>query len=153
MDNHPSVMQTMTLKVWCWASRRHRCVKTLMHKSISSGAQHVTLQKCFSHPSFSCLLLFSNPTPPIKLKLGLQICGRLLIATHLDQSNYVANHKQGAVNIVSRSQLDMTTTPPRFPVQGHITNKHQWRCSKASLARTISGTWVMGLGYLPSNLQ
>ncbi len=31
------------------------------------------------------------PIQPIKLKLGLQIGGRLLIATHLDQSNYVDN--------------------------------------------------------------
>jgi hypothetical protein len=38
------------------------------------------------------------PTPPIKLKLELQVGGRLLIATHLDQSNYIANQKQGAVN-------------------------------------------------------
>jgi hypothetical protein len=38
------------------------------------------------------------PIQPIKLKLGLQIGGRLLIATHLDQSNYVDNHKPGVVN-------------------------------------------------------
>ncbi len=38
------------------------------------------------------------PTPSIKLKLGLQVGGRLLIATHLDQSNYPANQKQGAVH-------------------------------------------------------
>jgi hypothetical protein len=37
-------------------------------------------------------------TLPIKLKLGLQIGGRLLITTHLDQSNYITNQKkQGAV--------------------------------------------------------
>jgi hypothetical protein len=38
------------------------------------------------------------PTPPIKLKLGLQVGGRLLIATYLDQSNYIANRKRVAVN-------------------------------------------------------
>jgi hypothetical protein len=54
----------------------------------------MTLQKKFLHPSFS----YFFPTPPIKLKLGLQIGGRLLIAKHLDQSNYLANQKQGAVN-------------------------------------------------------
>jgi hypothetical protein len=37
-------------------------------------------------------------TPPIKLKLGLQVGGRLLLATDLDQSSYLANQKQGAVN-------------------------------------------------------
>jgi hypothetical protein len=39
-------------------------------KSICSGAQYVTLQKHFSHPSFIVICFF--PTPPIKLKLGLQ---------------------------------------------------------------------------------
>jgi len=41
------------------------------------------------------------PTPPIKLKLGLQVGGRLLITTHLDQSNYLANQKLGAVNYLA----------------------------------------------------
>jgi hypothetical protein len=38
------------------------------------------------------------PTPPIKLKLWLEVSGRLVIATHLDQSNYLPNQKQGALN-------------------------------------------------------
>ncbi len=44
------------------------------------------------------LVSYFFPTPCIKLKLGLQICGRQLIVSHLDQSNYLANQKQGAVN-------------------------------------------------------
>ncbi len=52
------------------------------------------MKNYFSHPSFS----FFFPTPPTKLKLGLQKGRRLLIATHLDQSNYLANQKQGAVS-------------------------------------------------------
>jgi hypothetical protein len=44
------------------------------------------------------LVIYFFPIRPIKLKLGLQIGGRLLIATHLDQSNYVDNHKLGVVN-------------------------------------------------------
>jgi hypothetical protein len=49
---------------------------------------------------FHIQVLVTNffPTPPIKWKLGLQVGGRLLLATHLDQSNYLANQKQGAVN-------------------------------------------------------
>jgi hypothetical protein len=51
-------------------------------KSITIGAQCVTLQKYFSHPS---LLLFFFPTPSIKLKLiGLEISWKL-IANHIDQ--------------------------------------------------------------------
>ncbi len=42
-------------------------------------AQYVTLQNYFSYPS---LVL---PIAPIKLKLGLQIRGRHLVANHLDQ--------------------------------------------------------------------
>ncbi len=45
-------------------------------QSISTNAQYVTLQTYFSHPSFQ-LLTFFFPTPPIKLKLGLQVGGRL----------------------------------------------------------------------------
>jgi hypothetical protein len=87
------------------------------------------------------------PTPCIKLKLGLQICGRQLIVTHLDQLNYLANQKQGdkynftvfmrhfqdssraledvhfsrAHSSLLVSPLDMTSaTHPKFPVQGHI---------------------------------
>ncbi len=44
------------------------------------------------------LVIYFSPTWPIKLKLGLQIGGRLLIATHLDQSNSLAHQKQGAVS-------------------------------------------------------
>jgi hypothetical protein len=52
-------------------------------KSIFSGTQYVNLQKYFSHPS---LVIYFFATPPIKLKLGQQIGGGLLIANHLDQS-------------------------------------------------------------------
>jgi len=49
---------------------------TLQTKSISSPVQNVTLRKYFSHPS---LVLYSFATPPIKLKLGQQIGGGLLV--------------------------------------------------------------------------
>jgi hypothetical protein len=44
----------------------------------------VTLQKYFSHPSFSYLLFLQSPLT--KLKLGQQIGGGLLIANPSDQS-------------------------------------------------------------------
>jgi hypothetical protein len=46
--------------------------------------------KYFSHPS---LVMYSFATPPIKLKLGQQMSGGLLIANHLDQSLQCANQK------------------------------------------------------------
>jgi hypothetical protein len=63
----------------------------LTSKNISSCAQYVTLQKYFSYPS---LAIYFFQTPPIKLKLVLQIGRRLLTATHLNQSNYLANQQQ-----------------------------------------------------------
>ncbi len=47
--------------------------------------------KIFSHQIW---VIYFFPTSPIKLKLRLQIGGRLIIATHLDQSNYLANQRQ-----------------------------------------------------------
>jgi hypothetical protein len=44
----------------------------------------------FSHPS---LVMYSFATPPIKLKLGQQSDGGLLITNHLDQSLWWANQK------------------------------------------------------------
>ncbi len=83
-------------------------------KSICSGAQYVTLQKYFAHPS---LVIYFFPTPPIRLKLGLQISGRLLIATDLDQSNYLANQQQVlvfAVPFTSLSKLEKNARPKPF---------------------------------------
>jgi hypothetical protein len=39
------------------------------------------------------LVIYFFATAPIELKLGLQVCGRLLIATHLDQPNYLPDQR------------------------------------------------------------
>jgi len=57
--------------------------KDMCSKSISSGAQYVTLNKYFPRP---ILVIYFLATPRIKLKLGQQTGGGLLIANHLDQS-------------------------------------------------------------------
>jgi hypothetical protein len=49
-----------------------------------------TLQTYFSRPS---LVIYIFATPPIKLKWGLQIGGKLLITSHVDQSWWLANRK------------------------------------------------------------
>jgi hypothetical protein len=59
----------------------HLDSETMLY-SISSTALSMTLQKYFSHLS---LVVYFSPTPPIKLKLGLEIGGELLIANHLDE--------------------------------------------------------------------
>ncbi len=55
------------------------------------GAHYVPTQ-IFLPSKFSYILFWRGPT---KLKLGLQISGRLLIANHLDQSLWLTNQKQG----------------------------------------------------------
>jgi len=62
-------------------------------RSISSGAQYVTLDskiKCLS------LAVYLLAIPPIKLKLELHIRWGLLIAKHLDQSLWSTNQKYWA---------------------------------------------------------
>jgi hypothetical protein len=61
---------------------------------ISSGAQYVTLQKYFSHPSLVIYFL-SNPTHKTKTRTPNKWETTKVIATHLDQSNYVANYLHG----------------------------------------------------------
>jgi hypothetical protein len=100
------------------------------------------MQPCTKISHIQALVINFFPTPPIKLKLRLKVCGRLLIATHLDQSNYLANEKQGAVNsydlIVFKRLLQGSSRAVkavgfcsassgwtdeshlRFPLQGHI---------------------------------
>jgi hypothetical protein len=105
----------------------------------------LSMQPCINVSHIQVLVSNLFPTPPIKLKLGLQAGGRLLTATHLDQSNYLANQKQGPVNKYELTvfirlfpgsgsckffqpprsppvdSLDWTDEPhPRFPGQGHI---------------------------------
>jgi hypothetical protein len=63
-----------------------------MNKSISQRCSVCESAKKILTSKFSYTRFF--PTPRIKLKLGLQIGGRLLIPTHLDQSKYVANQQQ-----------------------------------------------------------
>jgi hypothetical protein len=78
------------------------------------------------------------PTPPIKLKLWLEVGGRLVIATHLDQSNYLANQKQGAlkkydlivfIRVLQGSSRALKTV--QF-LQGPSTGFHSWTASKIS---------------------
>jgi hypothetical protein len=88
------------------------------------------------HGSFSHLL-FQNP--PIQLKCGLHRRGRLLIPTHLDQSNYLANQKRKYsqlkhgltpfIRLLQASEswawvfhrIGLIAVPdPGFRVQGHI---------------------------------
>jgi len=78
----------------------------LVLQLLSCGAQYVTLQKYFLHPKF--MVIFFSPTLPIKLKLALQISGRLLIATHLDQSIYLANQQQVLGLVVAFYQSQQT---------------------------------------------
>ncbi len=74
-------------------SRYHmECILHLEH------LQHCSACSCKNISHFQVLVIYLFATLPIKLTLGLQIGGRLLKAMHLEQSNYLANQNQGAVN-------------------------------------------------------
>ncbi len=117
----------------------------------------MTLRKYFSHPS---LVIYCFATPPIKLKLGLQIGGGLLITNHLDQSLWCANQKHWAVvrSYLLHSFLQMHSAGEPFTSPCNVRNyaelklfswvksayvgfsssifcvgshtEHRWRCSK-----------------------
>jgi hypothetical protein len=53
-----------------------------------------TIDLLFNY-SFTLLFIFSNPNDD---KLGLELGGRILIGTHFDKSNYLANEKHGVFN-------------------------------------------------------
>jgi hypothetical protein len=77
---------------------------------------------CQSISHIQVLVTNFFPTQPIKLELGLQIGGRLLIQTHLDQSNYVPHQEEHrGVNEYKQFTTGLTHEPhPRVLVQGHI---------------------------------
>jgi len=95
-----------------------------------------TQQNYFSHIQILITFeLFPNPTHKVASQLGLQVGERILIATHLDQSNHPPNQKQGCVYLAIPGLLQgykrkmciffigSTDEPhPRFPVQGHKLN-------------------------------
>jgi hypothetical protein len=85
----------------------------LSWKSITSSAHYVTA-KIFLASKFSYLLF---PNPPLKLKLALQKGWKLLIGTHLDQSNYLANQQEVldfAVQFTSLIKLCKNVVPKPF---------------------------------------
>jgi hypothetical protein len=68
--------------------------------------QGATHKKKFLTSKYQLLTFF--PTAPVKLKLELQVGGRLVIATHWDQSNYLPNQKHGATH---KYDLSVVITP------------------------------------------
>jgi hypothetical protein len=86
------------------ASTINKTIASVKHKNISSSPWYVPLQEYLSHPS---LVIYFFTTPPIKLKLGLQIGGRLLIANHLDHHCGwpIRNREQHSVHIYLHSSL------------------------------------------------
>jgi hypothetical protein len=109
--------------------------------SISSSAQYVTLQKCFSHPSF----VFISPTPPIMLKFVLQIGGRLLIANQLDDSLWLADQKQRAAVCWTKTILLGWAKLACFDfIQFHT--EHWWSCSYPLLHKLTGGFNFRAMG-------
>jgi hypothetical protein len=59
--------------------------------TLSCSLGYVNPAKIFLTSKVLVTNSFLFPTPPIKLKLELQVGGRLVIANHLDQSYYLPN--------------------------------------------------------------
>jgi len=88
------------------------------------------LAKIFLTSMFSYLLF---TTSRVKVKRGLQIGGRLLVATHLEQSNYLANQQQ-VLGLAMASttlciQCKNAGSKPfcwaiQFSLQGHTLSTH-----------------------------
>jgi len=145
------VQEKLTEKDWKTRKKKNTKGKNENETSPCLRASPVVLSMwpCKNISRIQVLVTYFFPTPPIKLKLGLQIDGRLLIATHLNKSNYLASQKQGSVNkydltvfirlfrappglwelcIFSGSQQSSSESTwfltavshQRFPVQGHI---------------------------------
>jgi hypothetical protein len=103
----------LVTKTWMWElCLQGHILSWALVEMLSSGAHYATQPKYFSHPS---LLMYSFATPPIKLKLGQQIGGRLLIANHMDQSLWWANQKHWAA--VRSYLLHCASYQPRSPAQ------------------------------------
>jgi hypothetical protein len=73
----------------------HSLFSTL-ERWFSLSLSYIFIQQVCLSVSQSVTVANFFSTPPIQLKL--QVGGRLLISTHLDQSNHLANEKQGVVN-------------------------------------------------------
>jgi hypothetical protein len=94
------VQEKLTEKDWKTRKKKNTKEKNENETSPCLRASPVVLSMwpCKNISHIQVLVTYFFPTPPIKLKLGLQIDGSLLIATHLDKSNYLASQKQGSVN-------------------------------------------------------
>ncbi len=81
----------------------------------------MTLQKYFSHPS---LFIHFFSTQLMKLKLGQQIGGGLLIANHLDQWVWWANQKHWATvrSYLLHSFLEVNNVAAQFTSQRKLSN-------------------------------
>jgi len=141
---------------------KNSTLEHLQQCSVCNPAKHIShIQVLVTYSLFS--------TPPLKLKLGLQIGGRLLTATHLDQSNYLANEKQRAASrydltvfirlfqgssrcefLQGHSSLQwipwiwLPAPHPRFCISSKISSagKHsecRWRCSYTPCASVFHG--------------
>jgi hypothetical protein len=89
---HPHFLQKLLNLFW------QDCVKPTVFEwesLLRASSGMLSMQSCRKISHIQALVINFFPTPPIKLKLRLKVCGRLIIATHLDQSNYLANEKQG----------------------------------------------------------
>ncbi len=64
-------------------------------KPIRASPVVLSMRPCKDTSHIQALVIYLFPTPTIKLKLGLQIGGRVLLPNHQNQSLSLADQKQG----------------------------------------------------------
>jgi hypothetical protein len=108
---------------------------------IRASPPMLSMWPCKNISHIQVLVTNSFPTP---LTMWLEVGGRLVIATHLDQSNYLANHKQGALNkhdlivfirLLQGSSRALKTVQL---LQGPSTGFYSWTSSKISSGEGVT---------------
>jgi hypothetical protein len=86
---------------------RHRVQTSLTHlKAVRASPPTLSMWDCKNISHIQVLVINLFPPPVVKLKMGPQVGGRRLIATHLDQSNYLPNqkHTENSINTIGLFQ-------------------------------------------------
>jgi len=71
---------------------------SLLISVLRASPPTLSMRPCKNISHTELLVTKFFPTPPVKLRLGLQVGGTLLIENHLDLSTYLTNQKHGAIN-------------------------------------------------------
>jgi len=90
-SGEPTQMGTSLPTKSCIEEQFSAAIRHALSILLRASPKVLSTRPCKNISHIQGLVIYFYPTPLIKLKLRLQTGGRLLIATHLDQSNHLAN--------------------------------------------------------------